>query len=84
MHHPLRDLVVPYKPKNAVFAGTDSEIFFLKILLFSVLRERKIEDRISLWADNIVKTRLGLDPVDLRQRDSEIKAIDAARELVST
>lgn len=82
MHHPLRDRILAYKSKNVAFVATDSEVFFIKILLFSALCEKRIEDRISLWADNIVKTRLGLDKVDLRQRDSEAKAIEAARETV--
>ena len=87
LHHPFRYTLLPKKVESTAFVPTNTEMALTSIILASALGEKKVEGRISLWADNVIKAREGVraGAVDLRQKTSgalaEDLAIDSANRL---
>jgi hypothetical protein len=87
MHHPFRNVLLPKKPQSAAFVPTNTERYFTSIILASALAEKRVNGRISVWTQNVIKGRSAIreGAIDLRQKQSdslaENLAIDAARRL---
>jgi hypothetical protein len=87
IHHPIRYAILPMKKQSAEFPLTNTEKYFVGIILASAFSEKKIKDRISLWANNVVEAKkaVKIGVIDLSGRDSnsmaESLALDAAKRL---
>jgi hypothetical protein len=87
MHHPIRYGVLPKKKETTVFVPTNTEKYLTSIILAGALSEKKIKDRIVLWAENVIKARKAakIGAIDLSQKDSnsvaESLAMDVAKRL---
>jgi hypothetical protein len=87
MHHPFRYAALPKKKESTVFMSTNTEKYLTSIILAGALSEKKVEDRIALWANNVIEARKAakIGAIDLSQKDSnsvaESLAIDAAKRL---
>ncbi|WP_405523611.1 hypothetical protein OG426_10060 [Streptomyces canus] len=89
MHHPMRTAILPELPRTVTVPVTypvsNSERFMAHLLWASGFAERRQNDRILLWADNVRRMRLAVlaEEIDLPQRISDDHAlrtaVDAAR-----
>ena len=87
IHHPIRHGILPKKKETTVFMLTNTEEYLTSIILAGALSEKKVKDRIAVWADNVIKARnaakIGL--IALSQKDSnsvaESLAMAAAKRL---
>jgi hypothetical protein len=80
MHHPVRDVILSKKPIGAAFKPTNVEVYLASIILNAALSEPKLENRLSLWGENVIKARNGRISgiLDLSQKDSDSVARDVA------
>jgi len=85
IHHPLRYAILPAKKESIEFPLTNTEKYFVSIILAGALSEKKVEDRISLWASNVIEAKKAVitGRIDLSHKDSnsiaESLAVDAAK-----
>jgi hypothetical protein len=80
MHHPVREFVLSQKKAGAIFKPTNTEEYLTSIILSSALAEQKMENRLSLWAENVINARKARIQgcIDLSQKDSDSVARDTA------
>jgi len=81
MHHPVRDIILPAKKTRAAFAPTNTEKYFTSLLLASALAERNVENRLTLWADNVIKARKAIrtGEIELVEKSSDTLAEGLAK-----
>ena len=84
LHHPFRNLVLPPQKEDSAFMLSNTEGYFTSIILASALGESTVEQRISNWAQNVVKSRAAvrMGAVDLSQKASHSVAEDLAMKAV--
>lgn len=80
MHHPMREVVLPRKKVTSEFVLSNTEQFLTSLVLHSALNELRLDARINLWAENIikVKTAISQQKIDLLHKDSVDVALDSA------
>lgn len=82
LHHPIRDLILPKKKVRVPFIATNTEMYLISIILSGALVEKEPEDRLSLWAEGIIKARNGVatQRIVLSHRDNDSMAREVAME----
>lgn len=79
-HHPMRQSILTPKSPTALFTVPNSAWYLTNIILRGALVEKRVPNRVALWAGNILKVRraekVGL--IDLRHKDSDAAARQAA------
>lgn len=79
MHHPFRrNAFLPRREEVAQYSPTNTEVYLTSILLTSALSEKKTDNRIVLWAENLIKARglAKVKAIDLSHKDNDSIAKD--------
>lgn len=79
MHHPLRrNSILPTRKEVHVYTPTNAEVFLTSVLLTSAMVEKRIESRIALWVENLLKARelVRTQAIDLSHKNSSTIARD--------
>jgi hypothetical protein len=74
MHHQFRrNSFLTRRKQTAKFDPSNTEKYLISMLLCVAFAERKTENRIALWADNLIKARelVRLDAIDLSSKSSD-------------
>jgi hypothetical protein len=72
-----------FTPNRYRFSCSMAETFFVKILTTSVFAERKLEDRIRLWLENVSSARPALLNINSEQRKklrTHVSSLEIARD----
>jgi hypothetical protein len=86
LHHPIRDLILPKKKVQMAFMPTNTEMYLISMILSGALVEKEPKDRLSLWAEGVIKARNGVarQRIVLSQRDNDEVAKEVAMEAAKT